>query len=123
MGGNDPRNDTHITSKLSLVDLAGCERISRSGATGQQLKEATSINASLSALGDVIAALSSKNAHIPYRNSKLTHLLADSLGGQSKCLMFVNVSPAAVNASETLNSLGFASRCRATELGRAKKNV
>ena len=64
-----------------------------------------------------------KSKHVPYRNSKLTYLLADSLGGDSKCLMFVNVSPAAVNAAESINSLGFAARCRATELGQAKKNV
>ena len=56
--------------------------------------------------GDVIAALSTKSKHVPYRNSKLTYLLADSLGGDSKCLMFVNVSPAAVNAAESVNSLG-----------------
>merc|ERR1711865_506774 len=123
MGGNDPRNDTHITSKLSLVDLAGCERISRSGATGQQLKEATSINSSLSALGDVVASLQGKSKHIPYRNSTLTHLLADSLGGESKCLMFINMSPSITNAAESINSLNFATRCRATELGQAKKNV
>ena len=94
--------------------------------------------------GDVIAALSTKSKHVPYRNSKLTYLLADSLGGDSKCLMFVNVSPAAVNAAESVNSLGcdhkasasltndglmvsvctrFAARCRSTELGQAKKNV
>ena len=73
--------------------------------------------------GDVIGALSGKSKHVPYRNSKLTYLLADSLGGESKCLMFVNVSPAAVNAAESINSLGFAARCRATELGQAKKNV
>ena len=106
-----------------MVDLAGCERISRSGAEGQQLKEATSINQSLSALGDVIGSLCQKSKHIPYRNSKLTHLLADSLGGDSKCLMFVNMSPSITNATESINSLNFATRCRATELGQAKKNV
>jgi kinesin family protein C2/C3 len=88
------------------------------------VKEATAINTSLSALVDVVSALSAKTKHVPFRNSKLTHLLADSLGGDSKCLMFVNISPAvAVNAVESINSLRFAARCRATELGRATRNV
>lgn len=66
------------------MDLAGSERLSKTGATGDRLKEAQNINKSLSALGDVIAALQQRTKHVPYRNSKLTHLLQDSLGGNSK---------------------------------------
>lgn len=91
--------------QLSFVDLAGSERIKKSGSSGDQLKEAQSINKSLSALGDVIGALSSSNQHIPYRNHKLTMLMSDSLGGNAKTLMFVNVSPAESNLDETYNSL------------------
>ncbi|KAJ4713994.1 Kinesin-like calmodulin-binding protein [Melia azedarach] len=98
--------------KLSFVDLAGSERVKKSGSAGNQLKEAQSINKSLSALGDVIGALSSGSQHIPYRNHKLTMLMSDSLGGNAKTLMFVNVSPAESNLDETYNSLMYASRVR-----------
>ncbi|XP_072995272.1 kinesin-like protein KIN-14I [Typha latifolia] len=98
--------------KLSFVDLAGSERVKKSGSAGKQLKEAQSINKSLSALGDVISALSSDGQHIPYRNHKLTMLMSDSLGGNAKTLMFVNVSPAESNLDETYNSLMYASRVR-----------
>ncbi|GMI68275.1 ZWICHEL, KINESIN-LIKE CALMODULIN-BINDING PROTEIN, POTATO KINESIN-LIKE CALMODULIN-BINDING PROTEIN [Hibiscus trionum] len=98
--------------KLSFVDLAGSERVKKSGSVGGQLKEAQSINKSLSALGDVISALSSGGQHIPYRNHKLTLLMSDSLGGNAKTLMFVNVSPAESNLDETYNSLTYASRVR-----------
>lgn len=110
-------------AKMTLVDLAGSERVGKSGATAERLKEAQAINKSLSALGDVIKALTSKAAHVPFRNSKLTYLLADSLGGASKTLMFCGVSPAADNVSETLSSLQFAARVRTVELGPAKKNT
>lgn len=97
---------THNFSvQLSFVDLAGSERIKKSGSSGHQLKEAQSINKSLSALGDVIGALSSDGQHVPYRNHKLTMLMSDSLGGNAKTLMFVNVSPAESNLDETHNSL------------------
>ncbi|EEF33851.1 kinesin-like protein KIN-14E [Ricinus communis] len=98
--------------KLSFVDLAGSERVKKSGSSGSQLKEAQSINKSLSALGDVISALSSGGQHIPYRNHKLTMLMSDSLGGNAKTLMFVNVSPSDSNLDETYNSLMYASRVR-----------
>lgn len=77
--------------KLNLVDLAGSERISKSGAEGSRLREAQCINKSLSALGDVINALRSRHSHVPFRNSRLTYLLQDSLSGDSKTLMLVQV--------------------------------
>eukprot|EP00850_Spirogloea_muscicola_P016207 SM000130S27094 [mRNA] locus=s130:100733:108576:+ [translate_table: standard] len=98
--------------KLSLVDLAGSERIKKSGSTGEQLKEAQSINKSLSALGDVISALATGQEHVPYRNHKLTMLMSDSLGGNAKTLMFVNVSPVGSSLDETNNSLSYAVRVR-----------
>ncbi|XP_071845091.1 uncharacterized protein [Apostichopus japonicus] len=101
-----------VKGKLSLVDLAGSERAAKTGATAEQLKEANSINKSLSALGDVISALSSEQQFIPYRNNKLTMLMQDSLGGNAKTLMFVNISPADYNAEETVVSLTYASRVK-----------
>nr|XP_057944377.1 kinesin-like protein KIFC3 isoform X2 [Doryrhamphus excisus] len=102
--------------KLNLVDLAGSERIRKSGAEGGRLREAQCINKSLSALGDVINALRAKHAHVPFRNSRLTYLLQDSLGGDSKTLMMVQVSPLLGNLSESLCSLKFAQRVRSVEL-------
>eukprot|EP00898_Chlorokybus_atmophyticus_P003645 jgi/Chlat1/4281/Chrsp29S04553 len=115
------KNGSRNRSKLSLVDLAGSERLSKTEATGDRLKESLHINKSLSALGDVVAALTSNSGkqgggHVPYRNSKLTHLLADSLGNDSKTLLFVNCSPAAHNAPETACSLMFAARARNVDL-------
>ncbi|GAX76596.1 hypothetical protein CEUSTIGMA_g4042.t1 [Chlamydomonas eustigma] len=111
------------TSTINLVDLAGCERVDKSEVTGQALKEAQSINKSLSALGDVIAALQKKNTHIPFRNSKLTQVLTDSLSGSSKVLLVCNVSPEAVSASETISSLNFALRVGQVELGQTRKVI
>merc|ERR1719231_529067 len=84
----------------------------KTGATKDQLKEANSINKSLSALGDVISALTEGEDFIPYRNNKLTQLMQDSLGGNAKTLMFVNFSPADYNAEETAGSLTYASRVK-----------
>jgi hypothetical protein len=96
-----------LNLQLSFVDLAGSERVKKSGSMGSQLKEAQSINKSLSALGDVISSLSSGGQHTPYRNHKLTMLMSDSLGGNAKTLMFVNVSPIESSLDETHNSLTY----------------
>ena len=89
----DLQTQTVTRGKLSFVDLAGSERVKKSGATGEQLKEAMAINMSLSALGNVINALATEQAHVPYRDHRLTMLMSDSLGGSAKTLMFCNVSP------------------------------
>ena len=118
---------TGVTTKgkLNLIDLAGSERVAKSGAIDDKdrFKEATNINRSLSCLGDVIHALGSKQKHVPYRNSKLTHLLQDSLGGSAKTIMVVQVAPVVKNVDESVNSLNFATRVRAVELGQAKKKT
>jgi kinesin family protein 3/17 len=99
--------------KLNLVDLAGSERQSKTEATGERFKEATKINLSLTVLGNVINKLvSNKNQHIPYRESKLTMLLQDSLGGNTKTVMIANVGPADDNYEETLNTLWYASNAK-----------
>ncbi|CAK7347285.1 unnamed protein product [Dovyalis caffra] len=116
-------NGECTTSKLWLVDLAGSERLAKTEVQGERLKEAQNINRSLSALGDVISCLANKSSHIPFRNSKLTHLLQDSLGGDSKTLMFVQISPSDHDIGETLSSLNFATRVRGVELGPAKKQI
>jgi hypothetical protein len=110
---------------MNLIDLAGSERLKNTAAEGQRLKEAQNINKSLSALGDVVNALGTsggKSKHVPYRNSKLTFLLQDSLRSSAKVLMFVNINPAPKSAGESICSLNFAARCRAVQLGKAKKD-
>ncbi|XP_015190874.1 PREDICTED: kinesin-like protein KIF3A [Polistes dominula] len=99
--------------KLHLVDLAGSERQSKTKTSGVRLREATKINLSLSTLGNVISALvDGQSSHVPYRNSKLTRLLQDSLGGNSKTLMCANVSPADINYDETISTLRYANRAK-----------
>jgi hypothetical protein len=109
-----PDGQQHIrVGKLNLVDLAGSERQSKTGATGDRLKEAIKINQSLSALGNVISALvDGKSSHIPYRDSKLTRLLQDSLGGNTKTCMIANCGPAEFNYDETLSTLRYANRAK-----------
>ncbi|CAM9547269.1 unnamed protein product [Hapterophycus canaliculatus] len=104
-----------IRSKISLVDLAGSERAKSTGTAGQRLKEGAQINKSLSALGNVIKALTSAsagNAHVPYRDSKLTRLLQDSLGGTAYTVVCCNVSPIEASEPETLSTLRFAERLK-----------
>ena len=108
---------------LYLVDLAGSERVRKSGVEGSEMKEAQHINKSLSALGDVMAALDEKKSHIPFRNSKLTYLLQDSLGGNSRTMMVVTVCPGTASVDESICTLGFATRVRRINLGSAQRNV
>ena len=109
---SDGRGDHIRVGKLNLVDLAGSERQSKTGATGDRLKEATKINLSLAALGNVISALvDGRSSHIPYRDSKLTRLLQNSLGGNAKTVMCANCGPADYNYDETLSTLRYANRC------------
>ncbi|GAB6025282.1 Kinesin-like protein kif3b [Chamberlinius hualienensis] len=107
-------NQNHIrVGKLNLVDLAGSERQSKTGSMGERLKEATKINLSLSALSNVISALvDGKSSHIPYRDSKLTRLLQDSLGGNAKTIMVANIGPASYNYEETLTTLRYSNRAK-----------
>ena len=98
--------------KLNLVDLAGSERQAKTGATGERFKEATKINNALSSLGNVIYALAENSAHIPYRDSKLTRLLQDSLGGNSRTIMIANIGPASVNYEDTIITLRYAYRAK-----------
>ncbi|XP_060674415.1 kinesin-like protein KIN-14J [Ziziphus jujuba] len=120
--GMDLKTDTVLRGCLHLVDLAGSERVDRSEATGDRLREAQHINKSLSALGDVIFALAQKNAHVPYRNSKLTQVLQSSLGGQAKTLMLVQLNPDVESYGETISTLKFAERVSGVELGAARSN-
>lgn len=97
---------------LNLVDLAGSERQSKTGATAERLKEASKINRALSSLGNVISALAEKSPHVPYRDSKLTRLLQDSLGGNSKTIMISCIGPSEYNYNETLTTLRYANRAK-----------
>eukprot|EP00299_Pterocystis_sp_00344_P009761 c4213_g1_i1.p1 GENE.c4213_g1_i1~~c4213_g1_i1.p1 ORF type:complete len:802 (+),score=212.89 c4213_g1_i1:454-2859(+) len=117
-GTNIKTRKTYM-GKLHFVDLAGSERVGKSGVTGDALKEAQAINLSLSALGDVIQALSNKDKFVPFRNSQLTKLLQESLGGNSKTVMICNISPCKHSMSETINSLRFATRAHKVEMGKA----
>ena len=111
-------SEENISAKFHFVDLAGSERIKKTGATGKTLQEGIQINQGLLALGNVIAALTDEKkiaagkAFIPYRNSKLTRILQDSLGGNSRTTMIACVSPVESNYEETLSTIKYASRAR-----------
>ncbi|KAG9148122.1 hypothetical protein Leryth_003697 [Lithospermum erythrorhizon] len=114
---NDNISEEYLCAKLHLVDLAGSERAKRTGSDGLRFKEGVHINKGLLALGNVISALGDdkkrkEGNHVPYRDSKLTRLLQDSLGGNSKTVMIACISPADINAEETLNTLKYANRAR-----------
>ncbi|KAB0380706.1 hypothetical protein FD755_008490 [Muntiacus reevesi] len=111
----DPLGQVHAT--LQLVDLAGSECVGVSGVTGPALRETSCINRSLAALSDVLGALAEGRGHIPYRNSRLTRLLQDVLGGDAKLQVIVCVSPGQRHVAETLQSLGFGARARQVERG------
>eukprot|EP01024_Parvocaulis_polyphysoides_P032176 TRINITY_DN2888_c1_g1_i1.p1 TRINITY_DN2888_c1_g1~~TRINITY_DN2888_c1_g1_i1.p1 ORF type:complete len:742 (+),score=171.34 TRINITY_DN2888_c1_g1_i1:296-2227(+) len=108
---------------LHLVDLAGSERVARSEATGDRLEEAKHINKSLSALGDVMSALASKKTHIPFRNSKLTQVLQDSLSGNAKALTILHIAPEESSYGESSTTLQFGSRVTSITLGQVQKNT
>ncbi|XP_075067151.1 kinesin-like protein KIF27 [Mixophyes fleayi] len=104
-----------ITSKFHFVDLAGSERVTKTGNTGERFKESIQINSGLLALGNVISALADpkrKNAHVPYRDAKITRILKDSLGGNAKTVMITCISPSTSDFDESLNSLKYANRAR-----------
>jgi kinesin family protein C1 len=123
--GSNEESGTIVEGALNLCDLAGSERLDRSGAGSdhKRLKETQAINKSLSSLGDVFTSLANGSKHIPFRNSKLTYLLQDCLSGDGKALMFVNLSPTVESSNESLCSLRFAQRVNAVELGKAVKHV
>lgn len=123
--GSNEESGTVVQGALNLCDLAGSERLDRSGAgsDAKRLKETQAINKSLSSLGDVFTSLANGSKHIPFRNSKLTYLLQDCLSGDGKALMFVNLSPTLASSQESLCSLRFAQRVNSVELGKANKNV
>ncbi|KAL6071666.1 kinesin-like nuclear fusion protein [Balamuthia mandrillaris] len=123
LSGLNKINGKTTVGILNLIDLAGSERLANSGATGDRLTETKNINRSLSCLGDVIYSLATKGQHIPYRNSKLTYLLQNCLGGNSKTLMFVNISPLARDVNESLSSLRFATKVNSCDIGTAKRNI
>ena len=125
IAGKNLQSGAVTAGSLHLVDLAGSERLNNldKNIDSKQLKETTNINKSLSCLGDVFSALSSEASHVPYRNSKLTYLLQNCLGGDGKACMVVNLSPTVASCNESMHSLKFAQRVSQIELGCGSKKV
>ncbi|CAL1548478.1 unnamed protein product [Lymnaea stagnalis] len=122
-GGQTANQQPVIRTKLQLVDLAGSECVGMSGVKGAALREASNINKSLSALADVLGALAEHRTHVPYRNSRLTHFLQDSIGGDAKLLILLCVSPAQRYITESLQCLGFGQRARQVQRGPTKRRL
>ena len=126
IAGKNIQSGAVTAGSLHLVDLAGSERLDTLDdqiKNSKQLKETTNINKSLSCLGDVFSALASDASHVPYRNSKLTYLLQNCLGGDGKACMVVNLSPTIASCKESMQSLRFAQRVSQIEMGRGTKKV
>lgn len=130
--GKDSSSEQETHGMLNLIDLAGSERLAQSHSTGARLEETKHINSSLSTLAKVIQHLEqksksekkgSKNVHVPFRDSKLTYLLQNALGGDAKTLMFCNINPSKEALGESICSLRFASKVNNTHIGTAKKNM
>jgi len=112
-----------LRGQLNLCDLAGSERVDRSGAQGKALAEAKNINKSLSCLSGVFTAINNKSQHVPFRDSKLTYLLQPSFSGDGKTLMMINLSPTEMSHFESLSTLRFGTMVNSCELGKATKNL
>merc|ERR1712151_735327 len=124
LSGSNTELNQELRGALHLVDLAGSERLDRSGAVGDRLKETQNINRSLSSLADVFQAKAENRSHIPFRNSKLTHLMEPCLSGHGKTLMTVNISPEIDNSHESLCSLRFAGQvAQCTTGGKARRSA
>merc|ERR1712014_172614 len=124
LSGTNEKYNCELHGALHMVDLAGSERLGKSGSTGDRLKETQNINRSLSSLVDVFVAKSERRSHVPFRNSKLTHLMEPCFSGHGKTLMLVNVCSDENNAPETLCSLRFASQVNQCNTGgKAKRSV
>jgi len=125
IAGKNIESGAVTAGSLHLVDLAGSERIHGldDSMDPKQLRETTNINKSLSCLGDVFSALATDANHVPYRNSKLTYLLQNCLGGDGKACMVVNLSPTIASSNETIHSLRFAERVSQIEVGSGRKKV
>jgi kinesin family protein C1 len=123
--GYNEETGAEVHGVLNLCDLAGSERLDRTGTASdnQRLKETQAINKSLSCLGMVFSALATNARHVNYRDSKLTHVLQDCLSGDGKTLMFVNLSPTTASSNESLCSLKFAQRVNQVELGKPTKQI
>lgn len=119
--GTNAELKQELNGALHLVDLAGSERLDKSGAEGDRLRETRNINRSLSCLADVFAAKSEHRSHVPFRNSKLTHLMEPCLSGHGKTLMMVNVGPETGNSHESLCALRFAARVNQCTTGKPRR--